>query len=209
MCHDRLTRIGVKLLSIQIFILLLAGCARTTPVSYYQLSARHAAPEDLASTETGQIVTIGLGPVRLPEYLERLQIVDRASANRLEMTDSRRWAEPLSEGLPRVLSENLALLLEPVSILRYPWPRSRPVDYQIIVDILKFEGGPGKMAELTARWQVLDGTGAARGGERRSNVRLLTAAPGTEGLVAALSDALWRLAGEIADGLAADEADVP
>jgi uncharacterized lipoprotein YmbA len=197
---DRLVRISTKLLATLIFVILLAGCARTPPVSYYQLSTPHAVSENLASTETGKGLTIGLGPVRLPEYLERPQIVGRVSANRLEMTDTRRWAEPLSEGLPRVLGENLAVLLDKASILRHPWPRSRAIDYRVVVEVLQFEAGPEREAVLTARWQLFDSTGTVLVTEKRSNCRVLAAA-GTEGLVAALSDALWQLAREIAGGL--------
>lgn len=205
MGNDRLGHRGAKLLLLLIAAVSLAGCARTPQVSYYQLSTRHDVGEILAPFASSKDFTIGLGPLQLPEYLERIQIVSRTSANQLEIMGYRRWAEPLSTGLPRVLGEDLAFLLGNIRVLRYPWARSQSVDRQVIVEILQFEGGPEREVKLTARWTVLDGAGNIMFVEQRSSFQI-DAAPGTEGLVAALSDALWRLAREIAASLAGPSA---
>lgn len=200
MGNDLLRGKTLKLALVLTAVAWLAGCARTPPVSYYQLSPRHDAVDTPVPVSAGQGFVVGIGPVQLPEYLERIQIVRRTSANHLEIMGDRRWAEPLATALPRVLGEDLALLLGNARILRYPWARFQPVDCQVLVEILQFEGGPEKAAVLTARWSVLDGTGTLLLAEHRSGIQV-DAAPGTEGLVAALSEALWRLAGEIADRL--------
>ncbi|OGQ95148.1 MAG: hypothetical protein A2521_00370 [Deltaproteobacteria bacterium RIFOXYD12_FULL_57_12] len=200
MQNDWFGQRGRRLFVTLITAVLLAGCARTEPVSYYQLSARRDAIDIPESGAAGRGRTFGLGPVRLPEYLERAQIVSRASANRLELADSQRWAEPLAEGIPRVLVEDLAFLLDHDRVLRHPWPRSQAVDCQVVVEMVQFEAGPERAATLTARWTVLDNNGTMLLAERRSSFQVAAAA-GQEGLVAALSDALWRLAREIAVGL--------
>jgi uncharacterized lipoprotein YmbA len=200
MGNDLLRGKTLKLALVLTSVVWLAGCARTAPVSYYQLSPRHDAVDTPAPVPAGQGFSVGIGPVLLPEYLERIQIVSRTSANHLEIMGDRRWAEPLATALPRVLGENLVFLLGNARVQRYPWARSQSVDFQVLVEILQFEGGPERAAVLTARWSVLDGTGAMLIAEQRSGIQVV-AAPGTEGLVAALSEALGRLAGEIADRL--------
>lgn len=197
MNNDRFCHRGVKSLPLLIAIVLWAGCARTPPISYYQLSIRPDAAALPAPSANGQSLVVGLGPVQLPEYLERLQIVRRSSANHLQVTAAQRWAEPLSAGLPRVLGEDLALLLGDGRVLHHPWGRSRLIDRQVCLEILQFEGGQDGAAVLSARWSVLDANGKMLLAERRSDFKV-EAAPGTEAMVAALSDALWRLAGEIA-----------
>ncbi|MDH5298187.1 MAG: PqiC family protein, partial [Desulfobulbaceae bacterium] len=103
-------------------VLLLAGCVpRTDPVSYYQLSALEAERSGTATADSDKLV-IGIGPVGLPEYLDRPQIVTRLTPNRLHLAHNHRWAEPLGQNIARVLGENLSPLLGTDRILLPPWP---------------------------------------------------------------------------------------
>ena len=176
--------------------LLLAGCARTPPVSYYQLSAQEAA-RNAPAAETGKMV-IGIGPVRLAEYLDRPQIVTRQSANRLRLADSHRWAEPLGENILRVVGENLSALLGTDRILLYPWPSSRATDYQLLVEVLHFENEGDGAARLVALWSVKGKDGVIVLPERRSSHLVPTSSRDREGQVEALNGALGRFCREIA-----------
>ncbi|OIP45631.1 MAG: hypothetical protein COZ12_02900 [Deltaproteobacteria bacterium CG_4_10_14_3_um_filter_60_8] len=179
---------------------LLTGCARSIPVQYYQLSAMRevGAPAEFAVSKEA---TIGLGPVSLPEYLVRPQIVSRTSANRLSLSDRQRWAEPLAENLPRVLAEDLSALLGTDRILPYPWTRGRTIDCQIRVEVLQFEGGPNGTANLIARWQVTGKDGLVLLPEKRSSFNLTATAQDQESMTVALSQAISHLAREIAAAL--------
>ena len=179
--------------------LLLAGCARTAPVSYYQLSAQETA-RPAPAAETSKMV-LGIGPVRLPEYLDRPQIVTRLSATRLQLADSHRWAEPLGENIPRVLGENLSALLGTDRILLHPWPASRGTDYQLLVEILHFENEGDAAARLVALWSVKGKDGAMVLAERRSSLLIPAASRDQEGQVGALNGALRSLCREIAQEL--------
>lgn len=176
---------------------LLAGCVRSTPVQYYHLSAL-AAQEERSQLAAPKSATIGLGPVQLPEYLDRPQIVSRTSANRLLLADRHRWAEALTENMARTLSEDLAWLLDTDRIILHPWPRTRDIDCQITIQVLQFEGGPDGAAHLTARWTVLGKDGQSLLAERRSKVTVQATPQDQEGMVIALSQSVLRLAREIA-----------
>lgn len=188
------------LLLVLAMAVLLAGCATSKPVQYYQLSAMR---EDRAPAEFAvpKEATIGLGPVSLPEYLVRPQIVSRTSANRLTISNSHRWAEPLEENLPRVLSENLSALLGTDRILSQPWTNARKVDCQIVVDVLQFEGGPNGTVNLISRWKVMGRDGLVLLPERRSSITLNATAQDQEAMIVALSQGVLGLAREIAAAL--------
>ena len=97
---------------------------------------------------------IGVGPVRIPEYLNRPQIVTRKSAIELYLDEFNKWAEPLEDNFTRVLTENLANILgtDPVAI--FPFRGSLSVDYRVTVDVIRFDGMLGKDITLIARWSI-------------------------------------------------------
>ena len=180
---------------------LLAGCVLTTaPVSYYQLSPLNIARNTPVSAEAGTMV-FGIGPVRLPEYLDRPQLVTRMTPNRLHLSDSHRWAEPLGENIPRVVGENLAALLGTDRILLHPWPVSRTTDYQIMVQVLHFENESDGAARLVALWSVKGKDGAIVLPEKRSSHSAPVTSRDQEGKVAALNAALGSFCREIAQAL--------
>ena len=146
-CRLALTAAVVTVISV--------GCARTAPVRFYVLSS----PPELAAESQRPMAdspAIGIGPVKLPAYLERPQIVTRAGDNEVRLAEFDRWAEPLRENLVNVLAENLASLLSTDHVVIYPWSASTPVRYQVRVDIIRFEAVQGTCALLTARWSLFD-----------------------------------------------------
>jgi len=182
-------------------VLVLAGCARTQQISYYQLSPLETARNGAATGGAGEMV-LGIGPVQLPEYLDRPQFVTRLNTNRLQLEDSQRWAEPLGENIARVLGENLSALLGAERILLYPWPLSKVTDYQLLVEILHFENESDGAARLVARWSVKGKEGGIVLPERRSSHLAPAISRDQEGLVIALNEALRSFCREIAQALA-------
>jgi uncharacterized lipoprotein YmbA len=110
-----------------------------------------------ASTSPASQLTIGIGPVEFPGYLRRLAVVTRVAPNRIELSDERRWAEPLDKNFTRVLSENLATLLDTQRIEKYPWSLRTKVDYQIEIDVQRFETTSDGQSQLIASWVIRDG----------------------------------------------------
>jgi uncharacterized lipoprotein YmbA len=100
-----------------------------------------------------------VGPVDFPDYLRRLPVVTRVAPNRIELSDEKRWAEPLDKNFIRVLSENLSTLLNTYRIEKYPWPLKTKVDYRIEVDVQRFETNSEGQTQLIASWIIRDGMG--------------------------------------------------
>ena len=102
----------------------------------------------------GDGARIGVGPVRFPEYLGRPQIVIRTGQNKLQVSEFHRWAEPLDENFRRTLGENLSVLLSTNQIFPHPWLGSTQLDYQVAVDVMRFDGNLGEDVTLTAVWTI-------------------------------------------------------
>ena len=84
-----------------LMLLTLAGCETSEQARLYTLSGLPftAASASIQPASTSALA-IGIGPVTLPFYLDRPQIVRRTSPNRLEIAEFDRWAEPLSNTVP-------------------------------------------------------------------------------------------------------------
>jgi uncharacterized protein len=113
-----------------------------------------------ASSSADSQLTIGVGPIDFPDYLRRLPVVTRVAPNRIELSDERRWAEPLDKNFVRVFSENLAALLDTQQIEKYPLSLRTKVDYQIEINVQRFETTSDGQAQLVASWIIRDGHGS-------------------------------------------------
>ena len=175
----------------------LVGCASTPPSSFYTLSAIAQTPADAPPADGG--LGIGLGPVTFPVFLDRPQIVSRASPNRLTLDEYQRWGGTLQDDFLRVWSENLALLLGSGRILVFPSEVRYPLDFRVAADILAFEGTPDGQALLKVRWSVLDADLDRVLSVRETAYRRpLTRSGDPEALLAALSGALEDFSREVA-----------
>jgi hypothetical protein len=134
----------------------IAGCATTPPTHFYSLMPM---PEAVAYQPTigDNVLTIALGPVTIPDFLDRPQLTTRVSGTRLEFDEFQRWAGPVQDDFLRVWSINLAYLLQPSRILSVPFATPDQVDLRIQATILNFELQiPEHVAILTIRWTVTD-----------------------------------------------------
>jgi uncharacterized protein len=99
-------------------------------------------------------IELGLGPVRFPAYLDRLEMVTRIDENRLAISDTDRWAAPLDGAFTRILAQDLSSRLPDSRVALYPW-YSVP-DFQITVDVHRFDVTVRGLAKLEAYWTIRD-----------------------------------------------------
>ncbi len=180
---------------------LLLGCAHTPTPNYYVLSAAAG----VASDKLRSGPRIGLGPVTLPDYLDRPQIVTRATSSRLELSNSHRWAEPLTASFTRTLLANLERELPDANIVVHPWRSSLTITRQVQVEITRFDGDADGAFHLSARWSVSKPDERDASPTQRSDIDIpLTAIPGDyDALVSAANRAVAALAATIATQLQA------
>lgn len=174
-------------------LLLLSGCGSTQKSDFYQLDER--VNVTLAGVEKGAI--IGVGPIHLPEYIDRPQIITRNSAYQLNVSEFHRWVEPLHDSITRMLVINLSNNLASNRIYWIPGQdRHFPLDLKIVIDIGRFDGQLGGVVALESRWSVFDKKDQPVV-TKVSLIKEPVNGPGYENLVIAMNKALQTLGNEI------------
>jgi uncharacterized lipoprotein YmbA len=177
---------------------LLAGCPSTQPSKFYVLSPL-SSPEQTGNASLGNnALAIGIGPIEIPAYLDRPQIVKRRSSHELELAEFHKWGEPLKANISRVLGENLSGLLLTDEIYLFPWKRSAPFHYQVLVRITRFDTSPEGDAILNARWEIRAYNERDVLAIRRSHFRTPESGQGYQSTVSAMSRNLDDLSQVIA-----------
>ena len=100
---------------------------------------------------------IGIGPVKLADYLDQSQVVTRTSDNQVVKAEFDRWVGPFKDNFINVLADNIGSLLSTERIYLFPWRQSVPIDYQITVDVVRCDGRLGDAAWLETRWSICKG----------------------------------------------------
>ena len=153
----KVIRVRPCFLMLCLILCILSGCGVTSPASRFYLLS----PMDETATKQEAIadpgfVSISIGPVSLPKYLKKQQIVTRSGSNELRLAEFDRWAGKIEEDIGRVVAENLAYLLATDRVLPYPAIDGVETDYTIEMDISRFDGSLGGNVELMARWAIFD-----------------------------------------------------
>jgi uncharacterized lipoprotein YmbA len=117
----------------------IAGCSflqpQPDPTEFFVLSplaVSHPAP-----AHSGELL-VGVGPITIPEYLDRTNIVRRFAPNRVAISEFEWWAEPLDTSLLRVVGDNLSAQLETLAVLRYPWPLLMKPAYAVAINFSRY-----------------------------------------------------------------------
>jgi hypothetical protein len=186
-------------------IVFLGGClgkGTQKPTEFYLLQPLTPSIEAQgAASDEGPV--LGIGPVRVRDYLNRPQIVTRTRTNEVRIHDFSYWGEPLSTSFTAILAQNLSVLLSTDRIFIFPY-RSRqelPLEYQVVVDVIRFDGKPGVEATLQAQYYILEF-------EENKRKQIVTRQPSFnkpladksfETLVATMSDLVADLSRQVAE----------
>jgi uncharacterized protein len=140
-------------------LLLGQGCVNldkntAEPTRFYMLQAVNKLENRPSQVVPMDRAFIGVGPIKIPSYLERPQIVTRRADYEVEIAEFANWAEPLKDSFGRVLAENLARALNTESIALFPWASGVPVDYQVELEVIRFDGTIGQNVVLDVRWMI-------------------------------------------------------
>lgn len=137
---------------------LLGGCSilRAGPDDsrYFVLSSMDATAA-ASPGRTRADIHFGLGPVKLPGYLDTQALVRSAPNGSIDYIPNAFWAEPLSDGFSRALLYRTGARIGTTHGIAFPWYATTRVDWKVRVDVLRFEATTDGRAVLVARWAVV------------------------------------------------------
>ncbi len=187
---------------------LAGGCFGSKPTRFYTLSSLAG---DTAGTvdSRGASRVIAVGPVSIPDYVDRPQIVVRESTNQVQLAGLDQWAGSLSDMVGRVLVEDLAAQLPGDQVVAFAQAGASVFDYRVAVQITRFDVSTAGEAVVSATWRVWDRAGTKTRLTASSTTRALAPSATYQDRVAALSQAVADLGGDIARSLARIEPEAP
>ncbi len=187
------------------FLMMASGCGVTASSRFYFLNP--LTPEEIAGTGlNADTLSIGIGPVTFPDYLDRPQIMVRSGENRMTFSDFEKWSEPLDGNFARVLAENLSLILGTDRIAHYPFRNLPDPDYQLPVRVTRLDGAAGGETHLKVSWTLLKGKDRKLVMMKRSTYRQSSGRNGVETMISAQSRMVADFSREVAEAIAGDAA---
>ena len=182
---------------------LFAACGVLKPVK--DTSVNHLLDPTVPERRiTGASPAIAISRPSLPGYLDRQQLVSRSGDGQLQMNSYHLWAEPLDSAISRVTAANLGRLVNSLNI--QPVENFVTLDYQSLLEIRisRFESDSSNNMTLECTWKLQPVVG--RVASTRSFLTTVPiSSPDTSkdftGRIAAMNEALARLAREIARSL--------
>lgn len=179
----------LRLIPVAIVALLLGGCGSSPTVRHYTLTTGEARVAAGAASPT-----VVVGPISLPEAVDRLQIVQRVAGARAEPAQGHRWAGSLKAELARRLATAIARERGLARVVAAPQNSVARPDLTVPVDVLRLDADGFSSVTLEAVWAVR-GHGNDIGSGRFSR---------SEPVRAQTYEALVEAHGRLADALAAD-----
>jgi uncharacterized lipoprotein YmbA len=131
-------------------LLAASGCSRSPRVTFYNLETGPLSP----LTAAGPVPELTVGPVSVPDVVDRSQLVVGGEGNRVDILETHRWAEPLKQAIPRILADNLGVLLGSDRVVVYPREGGSGGECRVQVDIRRFSATRDGVVTIDALWTV-------------------------------------------------------
>lgn len=184
---------------------LLAGCASSSPPPNW-----HSLVPPAATASSPQPVarqTLVVGPVTVPDEVDRPQLVLRNAAGVPALLDGERWSEPLKAQLPRALALGVAPRLPGTLVATAAGGGVAMPNWRLAVEVQRFElqRSPDR-AVLRAVWslkRVDPQAAASAAAPQLFETTVPAAGTNAAALAAAMTTAMDQLAGQISRSVCA------
>ena len=175
---------------------LISGCVgNQSETSFYVLNSISGPPDSILLPANFGV--IGIGPLRIPKYLDRPEIVTRYEQNGIRINEFHQWAGPLKDNVATVVGKNLSLLLGEQNTVRYPWRNSTGVQFQIRINIQRLDV-EDRLAVLSADWTIADIKRRSTSVSHRTNVEIPVSGDSYPDKVIGINEVLNQFSLEIA-----------
>ena len=177
------------------------GClwpSTSPPVVYYTLAPIPGGAAPAAASPAVEVL-----PVRLPEVLQRPQMLVPEGPEGLALLEASRWGNPLDLDLQRVLVRNLAALLGSEAVVASPDGGRVGARFQVRVEVQRWDARGGRGLVLEAAWMITGAGGGPALAFHRTSLTEPLAAAGAEALAEAYSRSAEKLSRILAEELLA------
>lgn len=139
-------------------LLFLSACVSGPPPTLYLLGPLEAEAGTIQLAKISGITSLGISPVKLPDYAYDTQISSLHVDGTVNRDDENRWAEEPEEAITRLLSDRLRAHTE-ATVLIEPWPRDYQPVARVEVAFDRLLREPGGGAQMTGQVLLLSGDG--------------------------------------------------
>jgi len=164
--------------------------------NYYRLNA--TAPATTGSADSG--LSVAIGPVSLPGYIDRAEVVFASGPNEFQIPTNALWAGSLRENISHAVAADLGRVLGSDEV-RAGLESGSQSRYRVALDIRQFHGISGQEAILDLTWRIQGGASAETISRHSGSFREPIIGDGYAPLVAAESRLLGQCAAAIAKSL--------
>lgn len=142
-----------------LFLTITMGCA-SSPSRFYSLSPLENHRPAASDASAAAYTIVSLGPVIIPDYMKKPQIVTRSGRNEHVVNKFRRWSGALEDDFSRVLIQNLSSSLPDDLFRVVNWVPSvqnyLQIAYRVTIDVMRIELSPVGPVSLRTQWTVVN-----------------------------------------------------
>lgn len=173
----------------------LVACGSSPPVRYYDLEALVTG----YTQDNVGAISVGVGPLRTPDYLSRPRMVTRAADATIVVNDFERWVEPVVDAIHRVMATNLDALLDDAVVVAFPYTHIRHLDYRVVGRVARFDADADGLAVLEIQWSVVSAADEILAPPRRARYEARSSrTPEYAAIARAMSELLKQFSQDVA-----------
>ncbi|MBY0398765.1 ABC-type transport auxiliary lipoprotein family protein [Myxococcota bacterium] len=189
------------------------GCLGRSPEVHHYMLGTLAGADAPAPLEPGlPEVSILVGPVRLPAYLDRSELARLSPSGEVELDAQHRWLGSFESNCLRAISLGLARRLGSTRVVTHPSKAPFPIEYSVRLHIDDLVVESGGAMRVRIRWALIGPAGRGTGPLEGPPARLFSFEQRRDGVGASPQDrvraheaVLDELAGRIASEIVAAE----
>jgi uncharacterized lipoprotein YmbA len=178
---------------------LCAACGSPPKERFYTLAP---APDTVTTPAASAQprTSVAIGPVRVPDALDRPQMVVREGPNRVEILEQQRWAGSLRSEIGRALVDGVGARLPDAQVSAADSQAARSAAYRVAIDVERFDATLNDSVSIQALWTIRQDDGAQLASGRYSASE--PTGPGAyDAIAAAYGRTLAGMSGVIADAV--------
>ena len=129
----------------------LSACASSPdPNLYLMKTAQSPAP-----LQGNSNISVVVGPITMPEYLKRSEVVYRTNTHDIKVNENDRWAESLERNMTSVITSNVAAYLGTDQAFDYYANFVTQPDYSIRLNVTEFGRVSDDTVSLSVSWELV------------------------------------------------------